>query len=69
MQRCLHCGFANPLQAKFCRQCAALLIGSLPAAAPLPDAPFSQAPLSYTPAHLVEKIPTSRSALEGSVSR
>jgi hypothetical protein len=63
--RCPHCDFANPPQAKFCGQYAAPLSGSLPGCIPSPSAPYSQAPLNYTPAHLVEIILTSHSVLEG----
>jgi class 3 adenylate cyclase/tetratricopeptide (TPR) repeat protein len=51
---CPSCGTANPPGHKFCGQCAA----------PLLTAP-SVAPESYTPKHLVEKILTSKAALEG----
>jgi class 3 adenylate cyclase/tetratricopeptide (TPR) repeat protein len=50
---CAQCGFANQPQAKFCGECGASL--SL----------HSPALRQYTPAHLAEKILTSRSALEG----
>src|SRR5690349_16237054 len=57
---CPACGQANLPTTRFCGQCGsplngpAALIGRPPAA-----------PRSYTPAHLAEKILTSRSALEG----
>ena len=50
---CAQCGFANQPQAKFCGECGASLSPHPPALRP------------YTPAHLAEKILTSRSALEG----
>ena len=62
MRRCPQCGVANPPQAKFCGQCATSLTGQTPMPHPS-SAP--QPPLSYTPGHLVEKILTSRAALEG----
>jgi class 3 adenylate cyclase len=54
---CPACGAANPPANKFCGQCA----GSLDH----PAQPRFAAPESYTPKHLAEKIPTSKSALEG----
>jgi len=48
-------------QAKLCGACGTPLAGQLPA--PPSSRPHSS--LSYTPAHLAEKILTSRSALEG----
>jgi Double zinc ribbon len=62
---CPQCGFANPPQAKFCGQCAASLRGLLPMTAAPSDASHSHTPLGYTPAHLAEKILTSKTALEG----
>jgi class 3 adenylate cyclase/tetratricopeptide (TPR) repeat protein len=62
---CAQCGFANQPQAKFCGACGA----ALPAQVRASTAPFlathPHTPLSYTPAHLAEKILTSRPALEG----
>ncbi len=55
---CPQCGFANPPGFAFCGQCATPLTEP-PATARL------QAPLSYTPRHLAEKILASRTALEG----
>jgi class 3 adenylate cyclase/tetratricopeptide (TPR) repeat protein len=57
-RRCPQCGFANPPGFAFCGQCATPLTEQ-------PPAPRPQAPLNYTPSHLVEKILTSKSALEG----
>jgi class 3 adenylate cyclase/tetratricopeptide (TPR) repeat protein len=57
-RRCPQCGFDNPQGFAFCGQCATPLTEQ-------PPAPRPQAPLSYTPSHLAEKILTSRSALEG----
>jgi class 3 adenylate cyclase len=57
-RRCLQCGFDNPPGFAFCGQCATLLTEQ-------PPAPRPQAPLSYTPSYLAERILTSRSALEG----
>jgi class 3 adenylate cyclase/tetratricopeptide (TPR) repeat protein len=50
---CAQCGFANQPQAKFCGECGASL------------SPHPPVLRRYTPAHLAEKILTSRSALEG----
>src|SRR5215207_3116983 len=57
-RRCPQCGFDNPSGFAFCGQCATALTEQ-------PPAPRPQAPLSYTPSHLAEKIMTSKSALEG----
>ena len=55
---CPSCGGCNPPTNKFCHQCGATLPSSSSTTKfPSPD--------SYTPRHLVEKILTSRSALEG----
>jgi double zinc ribbon protein/adenylate/guanylate cyclase family protein len=55
---CPACGFANPPGFAFCGQCATPLTEG-------PTASRPQAPLSYTPSHLAEKILTSKTALEG----
>src|SRR5205823_2556940 len=52
--KCAGCGQDNPEGARFCNACGARL-----------DAAPVQAPRAYTPRHLVEKILTSRAALEG----
>src|SRR5919108_6058939 len=57
-RRCPQCGFDNPPGFAFCGQCAAPLTEQPPASRP-------QAPRSYTPGHLVEKLLTSKTALEG----
>jgi class 3 adenylate cyclase len=57
---CPECNFANPPGLKFCGSCGAALRVSGVA----PPRPALN-PRSYTPKHLVEKILTSRSALEG----
>ena len=54
-RRCARCGRPNSPEMRFCLGCGAALS---PAALP-------QAPRAYTPKHLVEKILTTRSALEG----
>jgi class 3 adenylate cyclase len=54
---CPRCGALNAPGQKFCDACGELLLSS--AAAPAPDA------RAYTPRHLVEKVLTTRSALEG----
>jgi class 3 adenylate cyclase/tetratricopeptide (TPR) repeat protein len=59
---CARCGTSLPAGARFCPECAS------PVAEPVPLAPAPShfdAPQSYTPKHLAEKILTSRSALEG----
>jgi uncharacterized membrane protein YvbJ len=54
---CPQCGFANPPGFAFCGQCAT----------PLTTAPsmVAPSPQTNTPAHLAEKILTSKNALEG----
>jgi len=52
--KCAGCGQDNPEGARFCNACGARL-----------DAAPAPAPRAYTPRHLVEKILTSRAALEG----
>src|SRR5712692_8366124 len=52
---CARCGRSNAPEMRFCLGCGAALS---------PVAPV-QAPRTYTPKHLAEKILTSRSALEG----
>ena len=54
---CSSCGFLNEGGEKFCGGCGRALIFST-------EAKFSS-PQAYTPKHLVEKILTSKSALEG----
>jgi class 3 adenylate cyclase/tetratricopeptide (TPR) repeat protein len=55
---CPTCGSPAEPASKFCDRCGAALTGPLTVATP-------QAPESYTPKHLAEKILTSRAALEG----
>src|SRR5262247_4178827 len=57
--RCEHCGAALSPAAKLCSQC------SQPVRRTTGGASRFASPDSYTPRHLVEKILTSRSALEG----
>ena len=58
---CAACGFSNEPGEKFCGGCGQPL-----RAAPAVPAPAEPpAPQAYTPAHLAEKILTSKSALEG----
>ena len=52
--RCPACQHDNPEAARFCNACGARL-----------EAPASAAPETYTPAHLAEKILTSRAAMIG----
>jgi class 3 adenylate cyclase/tetratricopeptide (TPR) repeat protein len=56
-RRCPHCGFDNPPGFAFCGQSATPLTAAPSIAAPSPQ--------TYTPAHLAEKILTSKTALEG----
>jgi len=57
---CSICGFSNEAGEKFCGGCGAPLL-STPTVVP----PKFASPNSYTPKHLVEKILTSKAALEG----
>jgi class 3 adenylate cyclase len=57
--RCSACGTAVPLGRKFCGGCGR------PLTAAGTPAPRFAAPDAYTPRHLVEKILTSKAALEG----
>src|SRR5262245_30450101 len=56
---CLNCGSRLPQDAKFCPECAYPVVSS-----PSALQRFGS-PDSYTPKHLVDKILTSKSALEG----
>ena len=56
---CANCGTLLSATAKFCPECAH------PVAGPAPVRPRFNSPEAYTPKHLVEKILTSKSALEG----
>ena len=70
---CHACGQTNPPVAKFCNECGTSLSGdgtgtspSRPASPPAPGlASGAATPQVYTPPHLVEKIRTAKSALEG----
>lgn len=63
-RRCAHCDRANTPDSNFCSHCGMPLQESETAGASGPP-PTTRNPRSYTPNHLVEKIITSRSALEG----
>src|SRR5882672_11493932 len=58
--KCPHCARDNAADARFCNGCGQRLALAAPMAAPR-----DLAPRAYTPAHLAERILTSRSALEG----
>jgi class 3 adenylate cyclase/tetratricopeptide (TPR) repeat protein len=60
---CSSCGTPNPLSAKFCKTCG----NRFAQADAVPAVPATRfaSPEGYTPRHLVEKILTSRAALEG----
>lgn len=60
-ETCPSCHHVNPADSRFCNKCSATL-GQAPASTP--SARFST-PQDYTPRHLVEKILSSRQALEG----
>jgi Adenylate and Guanylate cyclase catalytic domain/Double zinc ribbon len=61
---CPACGSEPPLGAAF-DHCGTPLTGTTTAATPPSLAPRPQTPQAYTPAHLAEKILTSKTALEG----
>ena len=63
--RCPHCDFENPPGFAFCGKCGASLAEPTPAARPQALTSPLQRLQTSTPAHLAEKILTSRSALEG----
>jgi hypothetical protein len=63
--RCSRSGFENPAGFAFCGQCDTPLTGGPPASALSAEASRPQTPQVSTPSHLVEKILTSRTALEG----
>ena len=60
---CAHCSASLSPTAKFCSECGHPTGPSAPS--PSPSEPRFGAPESYTPKHLVEKILTSKAALEG----
>jgi class 3 adenylate cyclase/tetratricopeptide (TPR) repeat protein len=63
--KCPACGSEPPLGAVFCDHCGTPLTGTTTAASTSLLAAQPQPPSRYTPAHLAEKILTSKSALEG----
>ena len=56
---CPACGFSNEPGERFCGGCGQ------PLASPQPNSVRSPSPHTYTPAHLAERILSSRTALEG----
>ncbi len=60
---CAGCGQANRLGARFCKKCGQALIQA-PVPGPVATPRFAS-PDTYTPAHIAQKILTSKSALEG----
>jgi class 3 adenylate cyclase len=62
---CPSCGNLSRPSATFCDQCGASLTGQPAITIPHPVVSGAQAPQSYTPQHLAEKILTSKAALEG----
>ena len=70
---CQACGQVNLPQAKFCNECGTSLsgdvIGTGPSRMASPPAPglvsHAATPQAYTPSHLIKKIRTAKSALEG----
>ncbi|HSF29199.1 MAG TPA: adenylate/guanylate cyclase domain-containing protein, partial [Candidatus Tectomicrobia bacterium] len=63
--KCPACGSQPPPGAAFCDHCGTPLTGTTTAATPPLLAPKPQTPQEYTPAHLAEKILTSKTAPEG----
>src|SRR6266446_4740864 len=62
---CAACGFVNEPGEKFCGGCGTSLTEQPTAPRQSAPAPTPQAPLSYTPRYLAEKILQSQAALEG----
>jgi class 3 adenylate cyclase/tetratricopeptide (TPR) repeat protein len=63
---CVSCGLENRAQARFCDACGKTLpVAGTEMSPDLGRSADRAAPRSYTPQHLVDKILTSRSALEG----
>src|SRR5262245_47380365 len=62
---CPECGGEPLLAAVSCAHCGTSLAGTTTAAIPPSLVPRPQTPQAYTPAHLAEKILTSKIALEG----
>ena len=62
---CAACGFVNEPGEKFCGGCGTPLTEQPTAPRQPAPAPTPQAPLSYTPRYLAEKILQSQAALEG----
>jgi class 3 adenylate cyclase len=63
--KCPACGSQPPPGAAFCDHCGTPLTATTTAATPPSLAPRPQTLQAYTPAHLAEKILTSKAALEG----
>src|SRR5215471_13920808 len=68
--QCPRCGSQNPPESTFCIECGQRLHQPAQVSPPSPPTPqpaedMTRQPASYTPRHLVEKVLTSRSALEG----
>jgi class 3 adenylate cyclase/tetratricopeptide (TPR) repeat protein len=64
---CPACGSDNPSGARFCRKCRAELLGAgfrVQGSTAEPRTPSAE-PRNYTPRHLIDKVLTSRSAMEG----
>jgi class 3 adenylate cyclase len=57
--RCPNCSAELPAEANFCNRCGVEVRGAVGSASPALN------PRSYTPQHLIDKILTSRSAIEG----
>jgi predicted ATPase/class 3 adenylate cyclase len=64
-QTCPECGHRPRPGAAFCDHCGTPLTGTTTAATPPLLAPRPQTPQAYTPAHLAQKILSSKTALEG----
>src|SRR5262245_60772206 len=62
---CPACGADNPSGAKFCRKCGTVLQGSGSGVQGSEPRSSNAEPRTYTPKHLIDKVLTSRSALEG----
>ena len=62
--RCPQCGFKNLPSTKFCRECGTALAVQAPTLSRQLPLTSPQAPVSYTPSHLAQRILAEQAALE-----
>ena len=63
-RRCAQCGFDNAPQAKFCGECGTTLTTQSPTRSTRVVVASAAPPVSYTPAHLAERILAEQTAME-----